>query len=64
MLSPLRKERILRELSLYDLRAKTGIAVSKLSLIERGIEPVNESEKKRLAQALGVREEDLFQGKK
>ena len=60
MLSNLRRERILRQLSLYDVRERTGISVSKLSLIERGIEPPNEEDKKRLALALGVRVQDLF----
>jgi transcriptional regulator with XRE-family HTH domain len=62
MLTPLRRERLLRELSLYDMRSKTGIAVSKLSLVERGIEQPNEQEKQRLAKALGVRAEDIFPG--
>ena len=60
MLTPLRRERLLRQLSLYDIRSKTGISVSKLSLVERGIEHLNEDEKKRLARALGVRLQDLF----
>ena len=59
MLSPLRRERILRQLSLYDVRSRTGIAVSKLSLIERGIERPTEDELKRLARALGVRAEEI-----
>jgi transcriptional regulator with XRE-family HTH domain len=60
MLSNLRRERILRQLSLYDVRERTGISVSKLSLIEREIDPPNEEDKKRLALALGVRVQDLF----
>ena len=60
MLSILRKERILRQMSLYDMRARTGISVSKLSLVERGIEHPSEEEKHRLARALGVRLQDLF----
>ncbi len=60
MLSVLRRERLLMQLSLYDLRARTGIGVSKLSLIERGIDQPNEDEKKRLAKALSVRVQDLF----
>jgi transcriptional regulator with XRE-family HTH domain len=60
MLLNLRRERILRQLSLYDVRERTGISVSKLSLIERGIEPPSEEDKKRLAQALGVGVQDLF----
>lgn len=60
MLTPLRRERILRQFTLYDLRAKTGISVSKLSLVERGIEQPHDEEKKRLARALGLRMEELF----
>jgi transcriptional regulator with XRE-family HTH domain len=60
MLTPLRRERILRQLSLYDVRSRTGIAVSKLSLIERQIEKATEDEKRRLARALGVRPEQIF----
>jgi transcriptional regulator with XRE-family HTH domain len=60
MLTPLRRERLLQQKSLYDLRSKTGISVSKLSLVERGIENLNDDEKKRLARALGVRIQDLF----
>lgn len=60
MLTPLRRERILRQMSLYDVRARTGISVSKLSLIERGIEKASEDEKRRLAKSLGLRVEDLW----
>lgn len=60
MLTALRRERLLKEKSLYDIRGVTGICVSKLSLIERGIEQPNEEEKKRLAGALGVQVHDLF----
>jgi transcriptional regulator with XRE-family HTH domain len=60
MLSPLRKERILRGFTLYDIRAKANINCSKLSLAERGLEKLNEDEKRRLARALQVRIEDLF----
>jgi transcriptional regulator with XRE-family HTH domain len=47
-------------MSLYDVRSRTGISVSKLSLIERGIEQANEDEKKRLSRALNVRPEEIF----
>jgi hypothetical protein len=49
-------------MSLYDIRSRTGIAVSKLSLIERGIEKANDEEKRRLSKALGVKSEDIFPG--
>jgi transcriptional regulator with XRE-family HTH domain len=60
MLTPLRRERVLRQMSLYDIRARTGISVSKLSLVERGIERPSEDEKRRLAKALGVQIHELF----
>lgn len=60
MLTPLKRERLLQQKSLYDLRATTRISVSKLSLVERGIELPNEDEKKRLAKALNVQVDDLF----
>ncbi len=60
MLTSLRRARLLREMSLYDLRARTGISVSKLSLVEREIEQASKDEKKRLAWALNVRVEELF----
>jgi transcriptional regulator with XRE-family HTH domain len=60
MLTPLRRQRLLMQMSLYDLRAKTGVSVSKLSLVERGIEQANEDEKRRLSRALGVQQQKLF----
>jgi transcriptional regulator with XRE-family HTH domain len=60
MLSALRRERILRQMSLYDVRARTGMSVSKLSLVERGIERVSEDEKRRLAKAFNVRVDEIF----
>jgi len=64
MLSALRRERLLRQLTLYDVRARTGISVSKLSLVERGFEEANNEEKRRLSRALGVRPADIFPAKK
>lgn len=60
MLSPLRKTRILKELSLYDIKAKTGIDVGKLSLVERGYVSPSRDEMRRLARALGCRVEEIF----
>ncbi len=60
MLTALRRERILRQMTLYDVRSKTGISVSRLSLVERGIEEASEDEKRRLSRALGVQLRDLF----
>lgn len=63
MLSPLRRERVLRQLTIYDIRARTGIATSKLSLVERGYEEASEDEKRRLSRALGVPIKELFPAK-
>ncbi len=60
MLTRLRLQRILNRFTLYDLRALTGIAVSKLSLVERGIETAREDEQELLAKALGVSVESIF----
>lgn len=60
MLTPLRRERLLQQKSLYDVRAVTKISVSKLSLIERGIEIPNDREKGLLSSALQVNSCDLF----
>ena len=60
MLSRLKRERLWKQLTLYDLRSTTKISVSKLSLIERGLEKPREDEKIRLAKALGAKVQDLF----
>ncbi len=60
MLSPLRKARLLRELSIYDVHQKTGVDTAKISLIERGYKIPSEAEKKRLAKALKTRVEEVF----
>lgn len=58
--SKLRQKRVLKGLSQYELRALTGIHPSKISLMENGFIKPREDEIKRLAEALGVNEDDLF----
>jgi len=60
MLSPLRKKRILSEITLYDLARKVGIAASKLSLVEREIESAQPEEQERLAKVLGCEVAEIF----
>ncbi len=48
-------------LSQYDVSLKTGIPQSKLSLIENGYAKPLPCDKKKLAEALRVKECDLFQ---
>ena len=60
MLSPLRKKRLLEELSIYDIERRTGIDVAKISLVERGYRNPRDEEKLKLAKALKCRVEDIF----
>lgn len=60
MLSPLRKERLMKEMTLYDLQSRTGIDSAKLSLIERGYRHARPDERERIARALKCRVEELF----
>lgn len=56
----MRIERFFRNLSLDELRSRTGIDQGKLSRIERGYVKPKEDEKKKLAKALNVKVEDIF----
>ena len=60
MLSPLRKARLLKELTIYDVRQMTGLDTAKLSLIERGYKEPSPDERGKLARALSVRVEEIF----
>ena len=55
----LREGRFKKRLSQWDLKLKTGINQTKISLIERGYVSPTQEEKVKLAKALGVREDDL-----
>ncbi|MBM4277070.1 MAG: helix-turn-helix transcriptional regulator [Deltaproteobacteria bacterium] len=50
----LREIRVVRRVSQFDLRLLTGINQSKLSMIENGLMPASEEEKKRIASAFGL----------
>ncbi len=60
MVSRLRAERILRELSLHDVREKTGIGISRLSLLEREIERPRRDEAEELSAVFNVPIHELF----
>jgi len=49
-----------RRMTQWDLRRKTGIHQSKISLIERGYVIPKEDEKARIARALRCRVQDIF----
>jgi len=55
----LKTARFKKNLTQWDLKAKTGIHQSKISLMERGYLEPNKDEVKRLAKALGVKADDL-----
>lgn len=60
MLSPLRKKRILQEMSIYELGQKAGILPPRISLIERGYVVPRVDEKENLAKAFGCKVTDIF----
>jgi transcriptional regulator with XRE-family HTH domain len=60
MVLELRRARQRRGLSLTKLTALTGIATTDLSLLERGLRPLFPGWRRRIAEALGMPEEDLF----
>jgi len=59
MVSPMRLERLKREITQIDLWMETGIPQWRLSLIERGIVP-REDEKEKIVKALGCEVSDVF----
>jgi len=56
----LREERQRRGWSLVDVTMKTRIAGADVSLIERGLRPAYPGWRRRLSQAFGVPEAELF----
>jgi transcriptional regulator with XRE-family HTH domain len=60
MENKLRVIRRTKEVTQFDLRLKTGIHPSRVSLIEHGYIEPREDEKRRLAKALGVMPEEIF----
>lgn len=56
----LREVRVVKRVSQFQLRLQTGIHQSKVSLIENGLVTPREDEKKRLAKALGVKPEEIW----
>lgn len=62
MVSPLRMKRLVAELTIYDVSAKTGIDPARISLIERGYKAPREDEKKKFSLALGIGVGEIFPG--
>ena len=59
MISPMKLERIKKEITQIDLWMMTRIPQWRISLIERGV-PATPEEMKKIVSALGVPEQDLF----
>ena len=57
----LREIRVVKRITQFQLRLSTGIHQSKISMIENGLVDPREDEKKRLAKALGVRMEEIWE---
>jgi len=60
MSSKLYRTRVLQRVSQYVIALKTGIQQSRISLIENALIQPKEEEKKKIAKALGVPVQDLF----
>jgi transcriptional regulator with XRE-family HTH domain len=56
----LREIRVIKRISQFQLRLKTSIHQSKISLIENGLVKPREDERKRLAKALNVKLEEIW----
>jgi transcriptional regulator, XRE family len=56
----LKSLRVQKRLTQWDIRVKTGISQSKLSLIENGYINPSEDEIKKIAQVLGDKPEKIF----
>ena len=59
-MNKLRETRVVKKISQFQLRVLTGIHQSKISMIENGLIPPRNDEAEKLARALGVRVEDLW----
>lgn len=60
MLSKLKKERFLQGITQYRLEQETSIHQTLISLFERSIRKPNKEQRRKLAKALGAKEESLF----
>ena len=60
MANRLRVMRADKRITQFKLSLLTGILQSKLSLIENSLIEPRDNEKQRLAQALGVKQEEIF----
>jgi len=57
----LRQTRVVKRITQFQLRLSTGIHQSKISMIENNLVEPREDEKKKLAKALNVRPEEIWE---
>jgi transcriptional regulator with XRE-family HTH domain len=60
MISEMKKRRLIKGLTLDDIYLRSGIDISRLSRIERGIFQPSQREMKLISKALRVRQKDIF----
>jgi len=60
----LRELRVIKRITQFQLRLSTGIHQSKISLIESGLIEPREDEKRKIAKALQVRPEEIWESNK
>jgi len=60
MPNKLREIRVLRRISQYVLALQTGIPQPKISIIENSLVKIKEEEKEKIAKALNLKVEDIF----
>ena len=56
----LREIRVVKRITQFQLRIATGIHQSKISMIENALVEPRDDEKKKLAKALGMRPEEIW----
>ena len=61
-MNKLREARVVQRVTQFQLRLSTGIHQSKISMIENCLVEASEDEKQKLAKALHVRPEEIWQG--
>jgi transcriptional regulator with XRE-family HTH domain len=60
----LRDVRVLKRVTQFELRLRTGIHQAKISMIENGLVDARDDEREKFAEALGCRVRDLFPGQR
>lgn len=59
-MNKLREKRVVKQITQFQLRIATGIHQSKISMIENGLIEPRPDERRKLAEALGVSPEEIW----